>query len=62
MLDTTEENEFENTIEVFLESTEMVVEAEIVAIVKVCILGEFRQSKKAAGSATPRMRWRISAR
>ena len=53
MLDTTEENEFENTIEVFLESTEMVVEAEIVAIVKVRILGEFRQSKKAAGSAAP---------
>ena len=28
MLDATEENDFENTIEVFLKGTEMVVEAE----------------------------------
>ena len=54
MLDATEENDFENTIEVFLKGTEMVVEAEDRSdreAVYLGILGEFQQGKKAVESS-----------
>ena len=51
MLNATEENDFESTIEVFLKGTEMVMKAE--KIVTECILGVFQQGKKAVGRATP---------
>ena len=46
MLDATEENDFENAIEVFLKGAEMIVEAEdLQRSSKECILGEFQQGK-----------------
>ena len=51
MLDSTEENDFENTIRVFLKGTEMVMEAKDRSDPKGCIFEERQQGKKTAGSA-----------
>ena len=53
MLEGAGEEEFEVTIQIFLKDTEMVVKQRIEVIVKECILTEFQQGVKAAGSAAP---------